>query len=463
MGKRRKLVLIGAGSAVFSQGLIADFIMSEEKLGSWELALVDINEETLGYINKLAQKMVTEKNSNLKITAYTDRREALPGADAVVTTIAVGGRKAWENDVYLPRKYGIYQPVGDTTMPGGISRALRMIPVMIDITRDVQELCPSAYFYNFSNPMSAIVSAVKREVNFPIVGLCHGLIHVEKYLADFLGVKIDNLKTIGVGLNHLTFIYDLKINGENGFELVDEVLARQKKELLGMDYQGDYYNPTMVESEERVGKEKLYLDNPFTWSFYEKYGVIPAVLDRHIVEFFPERFADGSYYGKTLGVDAFCFDDVIKRGENVFKTMKERALGKVALDHKLFSRSTGEHEQLVEMLSSLFFDERKSFYINTVNNRAVTNLPDSAVLEIPAVATSKGFYPYHINDFPEILAGFIRRRLAVIDLTVEAALSGDKELVIEAMLLDGSVRDEETARKLTADLIEVHKEYLSQF
>ncbi|MDZ7671570.1 MAG: hypothetical protein U5K53_01820 [Halanaerobiales bacterium] len=196
---------------------------------------------------------------------------------------------------------------------------------------------------------------------------------------------------------------------------------------------------------------------------FEKYRAIPAVLDRHITEFFPERFPEGKYYGRKLGIDAFRFEDVIKRGDNTFNKMKKRALGEEELDESLFARSTGEHEQLIEMISSLYFDERKSFYINTINDGAVSNLPNDAVIELPAVATSRGFYPYSMNDFPNVLAGIINKRLAVIDLTVEAALEGDKELVKEAMLLDGSVSSDQVAEDLTNDLLEAHKENLPQF
>ena len=155
MAERKKIVLIGAGSAVFTKGLIADFIQSG--FGSWEIALCDINEEILSSIRRLAEKMVAQKGADIQITASTDRRQLLPGADFVVTTIAVGGRRAWEQDVKIPRKYNIYQPVGDSVMPGGISRAQRMIPVMVEIARDIERLCPEAYFFFYWKRMCGIV------------------------------------------------------------------------------------------------------------------------------------------------------------------------------------------------------------------------------------------------------------------------------------------------------------------
>ena len=155
---KKKIVLIGAGSAVFTKGLIADIIKSE--FGNWEIALCDINPVILEAVEKLAKKMVEIRHmeDRIQITASTERCDLLPGADFVVTTIAVGGRRAWERDVQIPRKYGIYQPVGDSIMPGGIARAQRMIPAMVAIARDVEKLCPKAYFFNYSNPMTAILS-----------------------------------------------------------------------------------------------------------------------------------------------------------------------------------------------------------------------------------------------------------------------------------------------------------------
>ncbi|TET07899.1 alpha-glucosidase/alpha-galactosidase, partial [Candidatus Aerophobetes bacterium] len=150
----KKLVLIGAGSAMFTQGLIVD-IIKEQSLGPWEIRLVDIDPEALKVAYNLAKKMVKAKDAHVVIKQSTDRKDLLSGADIVITTIGVGGRRAWEPDVFIPRKYGIYQPVGDTVGPGGISRAMRMIPEMKEIARDILKLCPDALFINYSNPMTA--------------------------------------------------------------------------------------------------------------------------------------------------------------------------------------------------------------------------------------------------------------------------------------------------------------------
>jgi alpha-galactosidase len=193
--KVKKIVLIGAGSAMFTQGLVADLLYAAAGTGclsgfEWELCLVDIDEEALDMVRLLAERMIQCYTDDLpvRLSWSTDRKKLLRDADVVVSTIGVGKRRAWEDDVFIPRRYGIYQPVGDTVMPGGISRAMRMIPATIDIARDIAQLCPKAIFVNYANPMTANCWATYKETGVRMVGLCHGVNHIEGYLADQAGV-----------------------------------------------------------------------------------------------------------------------------------------------------------------------------------------------------------------------------------------------------------------------------------
>lgn len=456
MSDRKKIVLIGAGSAVFTKGLIVDFIQSE--YGSWEIALCDINPIILESITKLAKKMVKQKDADIKISASTDRTELLPGADFVVTTIAVGGRRAWEMDVKIPRQYGIYQPVGDSVMPGGIARAQRMIPVMLEIARDIERLCPKAWFFNYSNPMTAIVTAVRRASNVKIIGLCHGVIYGEKYLAKMLGADVKRLTTIGAGLNHLTWLFDIRVDGKDVKPRLLEILRDQKEKDKINPRAGNFFNPLLEDKE-----IPYYKDNPFSWDLFERYGGLPAVVDRHAVEFFPERFPGGEYYGSTLGVDAFPIDDVISRGEETYRMMLEQGETEEEAEADLFKRADGEHEQLVEIIKSIILDERKVFSVNIPNDGAVKGIPDDAVLEIPAAATGNGFSTLHINGFDGMMKYIIEKRLASVNATVQAALTGNKKLWADAMLLDGAVTELETAERLVEDFTVEHRNYLPQY
>ena len=437
----KKIVLIGAGSAMFTQGLVADLIAAatgEGRLGRyrWDLCLVDIDEEALEVARAMAEHVVNIQNAEASISLAwsTDRRDVLHGADVVVSTIAVGKRRAWEADVFIPRKYGIFQPVGDTAMPGGISRAMRMIPATVAIARDIAALCPEALFINYANPMTANCWAVHKATGVPVIGLCHGVNHIEGFMASQAGLDRRRTSSLAVGVNHLTWMTEFRHEGADAWPLV-----RAKADRTG---------------------------EPFSWGLFDAYGAYPCVSDRHVTEFFPERFPEGRYYGRILGVDAFSFEDCIAGGDTIYARMGRQARGEEAFDDKqIIQRAEGEHEQLLEILDAHWADSRRVFSMNVPNLGAVANLPADAVLEIPvaACAGSGGFRPLSVPDFPDILASIIARKLTAIRLTVEAALKGDRLLFVEALLADGAVTYPLTAGRLADELLAAHKEDLPQF
>ncbi|MFZ4656383.1 MAG: hypothetical protein ACOYNY_05205 [Caldilineaceae bacterium] len=428
--KRRKIVLIGAGSASFSQGLVADLIMTGKP---WQLGLVDIDPVALETADGLSRRMIAARNADIVVEASTDRRDILAGADAVVTTISVGGRRAWEADVLIPRNYGIFQPVGDTVMAGGISRAMRMIPALVAIAQDIAKLCPQAIFINYSNPMTANCWAVRKATGVNVIGLCHGVHDVTRELAQLIGAPPAEVTSLFMGVNHFTWIYDLRWRGEDAWPLVRERVAQ--------------------------GVER----DPFSWSLFAAYGAYPAVNDRHVSEFFPERFPQGRYYGKQLGVDAFSFERTIASGDSRYAGMHAQAIGEAPLDESLFARAEGEHEQLIDILASLWEDRQRIFSVNLPNQGVVPGLPAEAILELPAAATGRGFLPLHAPVLPPALIAPIARRVAAHALTVEAALTGDRRLWCEALLADGCVTDPLIAEQLVAEMLAAHRPHLPQF
>src|SRR5688572_25031027 len=338
MMNRKKIVLIGAGSAMFTQGLVADLILSPD-MGPYELALVDIDPKALDIAVKLSEMLVAEAGADVKVAGATDRRDVLPGAHYVLTTIGVGGRRGWEQDVFIPRKYGIMQPVGDSVMPGGISRAMRMIPALVAIAQDIKELSPEAMFINYSNPMTANCRAVRKATGIPVVGLCHGAFRVEREMATAAGAPPDEVTSVAVGLNHLTFFYKLHHKGRD----LMPVLREKVSAVLHPDTPLDADNP-FPESGNTFAHGTIGA-NPFSWSLFETYGAYPSANDRHTSEFFPERFPGGRYYGKTLGKDAYSLEEVIAWGDDIYDDMRAQAQGEKPLNRKLLERRVGEHEQ----------------------------------------------------------------------------------------------------------------------
>ncbi len=451
---KRKIVLIGAGSVVFTQGLVMDMIKSPGGI-SWELALVDIDHNALDVAARLVKKMIESKEADITLSYSTDRRDVLADADYVVSTIGVGGRRAWEKDVYIPRKYGIFQPVGDSVMPGGISRAMRMIPATLGIVDDIMKLCPDAFFFNYSNPMNYICRAVKKARGFPVTGLCHGLNWTEGYLAHFAGYDRKRLTSYGVGLNHLTFIYDLRYDGKDAWPVIRERLEKAKS--IGIDY-------ASINSVWGAGMEDVNgLTDPLSWELFEDLGAFPAPGDRHVSEYFADRFPGGKFYGYTLGVDAYMFDKCIESGDEGYDEMSRLACSPEPLPEEYFQHFGGEHEQLVDIIASIEKDERKVFYANVQNHQAVPNLPEYSILEMPAVASAKGIIPIQLRDFPDTLAAIVLKHAAISEIVVEAALKGSRKLFAEAILMGGYTHDRNDVAKMVDELLESHKDYLPQF
>lgn len=453
---RHKLVLIGAGSTVFTQRLVADIILAGEA-EKWELALVDIDPVTLKAVDRLVAKMLQAKGAAIPVTATTDRRTVLDGADYVVTTIAVGGRMGWQRDIEIPRTYGIFQPVGDTALPGGISRAMRMIPQMVAIARDVAELCPDAVFLNYSNPMTAICRAIRKETGVPVIGLCHGVHHVEGVIARFLGVEEGSISSFGIGLNHLTFLTRLFHNGADARPMIH---ARLREQKTGLD---DELADKKLWANIVEGRAPRYADDPFSWAMFEKYSIFPCAMDRHAVEFYPERFPGGAYCGHKLGREAFPIDERIALGDKWFDEMLAIAGSDEPLPKAYYENVPGESEQLLEIMHSLQRDERKVFSVNLPNQGQAHYLPNDAIVECNAAAVGGGFAALIADELPPALIAKLQSKISAIEITVDAALKGSRDLMLEALLADGAVADADTARSLRDDLIDAHRAYLPQF
>ncbi|MFB3879623.1 MAG: hypothetical protein ACE149_00090 [Armatimonadota bacterium] len=448
-----KLVLVGAGSASFTRGLVSDIVRLGEEL---ELALVDTSGESLAVAEGLAKKMIEATGAPVRLRASTDRREVLPGATAVICTVGVGGRRAWEQDVFIPRKHGIYQPVGDSVMPGGTSRALRMIPAMVAVAEDVLELAPQALFFNYGNPMPPICRAIRKATGAKVVGLCHGVFSVGDWLAEVLGVDRGRLKYTAVGVNHLTWFTEIRVDGEDALPRLQQVA---KRELAKLAHTGEL-GARFPEAGEGSGDDL----NPFSWQLLQQFNAYPACRDRHASEFFPWLFAGkGSYYGRTLGVDSYSFERTISWGDQGFAQMKEIALSRDPLPTDYLGRTGGEHEQVIDIIDSIRTDACRIYSANLPNQGQVPNLPLGAVLESPAVATGSGMKPIAQRPLSAGLVGTLATRLAWVETVVEAALEGSRAKFVQGLILDGAVTNVEMAEKLADDLLAAQAEYLPQF
>lgn len=438
MGER-KLVLIGAGSTTFTRGLLAD-MLSLSDLPIAHLALVDISAEALQVAYGLAQRMVAHCDAEVRVTAHLDRREELPGADYVVTTIAVGGREAWLADVQIPRRYGIYQPVGDTVGPGGWSRALRHAPILRDIARDVEALCPNAWLFNYSNPMSCLVRAARTVRSHRTIGLCHGTMGTQRQLAGCVGATYAQTVAQAGGINHLTWIHEMTWEGRDVLQMLRDANG------IPAEKRGD-----------------LQRTQPFSWEMFELYGAFPAPGDRHIVEFFPHLFPGGTYQGGTLGIDRFPIEPVIQAGEARYAEMAAQARGERPLEERLFHRAPGEHEQLMEIIDSIEKNAGRIYFANVPNEGVIPGLPDDAPVEIPVAFYRDRYEARLAKPLPRGVVPVLAERCLQQELNTMAALTGDRILALQALLADGYVSSIKDARQLMDDLLQAQMAHLPLF
>jgi alpha-galactosidase len=285
-----------------------------------------------------------------------------------------------------------------------------------------------------------------------VVGLCHGMHHVQHHLAAFIGAPFDETSTLYAGINHLTFIYDFRWRGADAWPLVRAKVDQELAEPPDPDDLGNIF----------ADGTKAW-NNPFSWELFRRYGAFPAAEDRHVTEFFPERWANGKYFGKTLGVDAFSVPEILDWGEQRYQSMIAQADGTAPLDESIFDRSSGEQEQLIAIIRSVLTDSRRMFSCNVLNRGCVPGLPDDAAVEIPGVATARGIRPVAVPDLPTPLRAILSRRLSSVYLAIEAAMAGDRDLVVEAMIADGAVSDPDAAAALTDELLDAQRRFLPRF
>jgi alpha-galactosidase len=443
-----KVVLVGAGSALFTKGLVADLVGRDE---ACELALVDIAPEALEVAERLARKMIETRKSPVRVTAALDRREVLKDATLVICTIAVGGAKASEQDGVIPRKYGIYQTIADSVMPGGTARALRTIPQMVAIAEDVCDLAPNALFFNYANPMIAICRAVRKATDAQIVGLCTGVDSTARGLATTLGAILDDVRYTAAGVNHLTWFTHFRINGEDAMPRLRQVAAEKLAPLAAFD-QGAL----------EVGRDVLE-GSPFSWRLFELFGAYPAPGDRHVIEFFPQLFRGGKYYGKTLGIDIYNFESWVVFCQEMADQMRQEAFLNGPLPDDYFQRIGGERSMAFGILDSMRRDLGQVYSANVPNRGQIPNLPEDAVIECPAIADGSGLRPMLLDALPSGITGLLATRLAWVEATVEAALEGSRDKFIQALLLDGAVDSLATASALADDFLSAQAELLPQF
>lgn len=430
-----KITFLGAGSTIFAKNVLGDCMLIPSIQG-FEFALFDIDHQRLKDSENILQNLKESSGSNVYIKTYTDRKEALRGAKYVINAIQVGGYEPCTvTDFEIPKKYGLRQTIGDTIGIGGIFRALRTIPVMLDFAKDIREVCPDAWFLNYTNPMATLTATMIRYGGVKTVGLCHSVQVCVPYLFRSLGMDTENVQWKIAGINHMAWLLEVTRDGKDLYPEIKKRAAEKQKEK----------HDDMV---------RLELMNRF--------GYYVTESSEHNAEYHPYFIKRN--YPELIDKLNIPLDEYPRRCVNQIEDwvkMREDLVNNKNLTHK----RTLEYASYI--IDAMETDKPFKLHGNVLNTGClISNLPEKAVVEVPCLVDRSGITPCYVGELPEQLAALNRTNINTQLLTIEAAITGKREHIYQAAMLDPHTAAElsiDDIVSLCDDLIEAHGDWLPQF
>ncbi|MCY6960057.1 6-phospho-beta-glucosidase [Clostridium brassicae] len=435
--KGLKIAVIGGGSS-YTPEIVEGFLKRAEELPVDEIYMVDIKEgqEKLNIVGNLAKRMIEKVGANIKLVLTLDRKEALKNADFVVTQFRVGGLNARARDERFPLKYDVLGQ--ETTGPGGFAKAMRTIPVLLDICKDIKELCPNAWLINFTNPSGLVTEAILKYTNVKCIGLCNVPIHMQMDVANMLDVPYKDVFIEFAGLNHLVWGKKVWVKDQDVTNIVLEKLL--DGDVLNMK---NIYNMKW---------------NP---EFIRALGMLPCPYHRYyymtdkMVEEEKEVANDPNKGTRAEQVQA-----IEKR---LFELYKSKDLN---VKPKELEKRGGAYysDAAVSLISAIYNDKNDIHTVNTLNNGTIKGIPDDSVIEVNCIIGSRGATPISLRgELPTEILGLMQAVKSYEILATEAGVKGDKKKALLALQNHPLVPSVDVAKALLHDLFELNKEYLPQF
>ncbi len=421
-----KLVIIGAASASFGPGILQD-AMHCDALRGGTLVLVDLHAERLAVMTQLAHQLNAAAGMNLRIESTTDRRQALPDAEFVLTSIAVKRNELWRQDYEIPLRYGFKHVLGENGGPGGLFHTLRNIPMMLDICRDMEELCPRALLLNYTNPESRVCLAVEKYSGIRAVGLCHGIFMGVEIVATLTGIPAAELEVTAAGLNHFLWMLAARRRGtgEDLYPLVRERAATAAPEYL-----------------------------PLSRKLLATLGRLPFPSDDHVGEYLGFAWETCRHHG-------YDFDAADRWNAGNWARLLRLVSGEDSIEAFLQQQS-GEiaFEIIRAMRTGIPY---LAPAVNIPNRGAIPNLPADALVEVPALVDADGLHGICVGDLPGAIAALCRTQVAIQHLAVDAAMTGSRALALQALLLDPVVTNLTAAEQCLDEMLARQAPWLPRF
>ncbi|MFF2877619.1 6-phospho-beta-glucosidase [Gottfriedia sp. NPDC057991] len=436
MGKSIKIATIGGGSS-YTPELVEGFIKRYNELPLRELWLVDVEEgkEKLEIVGQLAKRMFQKAGLPVEVHLTLDRKEALKDADFVTTQFRVGLLDARAKDERIPLKYGVLGQ--ETNGPGGLFKGLRTIPVILDIVKDMRDLCPNAWLVNFTNPAGMVTEAVLRYTDHrKVVGLCNVPIGMEMGIAKLLKVEHSSVRIDFAGLNHMVYGLDVFVDGESVKDQVIELLTNPENSSFVKNIQGYGWEP-----------EFLRALNALPCPYHNYYYKTREMVEKDIKN------------AETVGTRA----EVVKKLEDdLFELYKDPNL---SIKPPQLEKRGGAYysDAAVRLISSIYNDKGDIQPVNTMNNGSIASIPNDSAVEVSCVITKDGPKPIVMGDLPVSVRGLVQQIKSFERVACEAAVTGDYDLAILALTINPLVASDQVAKQIVDEMLEAHKKYLPQF
>ncbi|CAM3569868.1 alpha-glucosidase/alpha-galactosidase [Marinicrinis lubricantis] len=429
-----KITFIGAGSTVFAKNILGDTMLTPA-LQDFELALYDIDAERLQDSDRMLKNLKQTTGSSCRITSYRDRREALKGAKYVINAIQVGGYDPCTiTDFEVPKRYGLRQTIADTVGIGGIFRNLRTIHVMLDVARDMREVCPDALFLNYTNPMAVLTNVMNTYGGINTVGLCHSVQACVPRLFQMLEMDDTGVQWKIAGINHMAWLLEVTKDGK---DLYPEIKRRAKE------------------------KQKEKHHDMVRFEMMLKFGYYITESSEHNAEYHP--YFIKRTYPELIERFNIPLDEYPRRCVNQIEGWK-KLRDSLVHDEQIQHQRTGEYASYI--MEAIETDSPFKIGGNVMNTGLITNLPNEACVEVPCLVDASGIQPVHIGNLPPQCAALNRTNINTQLLTIEAAITGKKEHIYHAAMLDPHTSAELSLDDITSlcdDLIEAHGDWLPKF
>ena len=439
--RKLKIVLVGGGSFRWTPRLVCNILENASLNGSY-VVLYDINSQMLKLTGKLSEKYRALYKSDTTFAHTTDQAEALEGADSVVVTLSTGGLEAMQHDLKIPETFGIFHTVGDTVGPAGLSRSLRNIPIMLDLAHAMETHCPDAWMLNCSNPLSALTHSVTCQTSIKAMGVCHGVVGAAKIYAEFFGTQNKACAWSHTGINHFSWFTRFVVEGRCAWEILAE---------KGLD-------AWLALSPEQAKKDPVF------GSLYgfrcglklgRTLGAIPAIGDRHLVEFLP---------GYLISEDRLASYGLVR---TTIEGQKRQAAGYRSRVERFIKGEedlppVASRDNVAAWIAGLFGGPPAHDNLNAPNTGQIPQLPDGVIVETRGLLDTAGIHPF-VSPMPKAIEAIVRPQALREALTVEAALEGSFEKALSVMMTDPLLPSVEIARPMLEALIAATRKWLPQF